>query len=152
MKRLPIWPGWKDEHTTCVGLSMHWTELLDEPSTTIAVVGATDSRGKFGFHIYRDLKRKGYRVFPVNPNRLTVDGDVAYPSLTSLPERPDIIDLVVPSAVGAAVAVEAARLGLDHLWVQPGAEGPELREVVDGADLSTVEGRCIMVEAPHHQR
>ena len=46
-------------------------QLLEEPNTTVAVVGATDSPSKYGSVIYRDLKLKGFAVYPVNPNRLT---------------------------------------------------------------------------------
>ena len=61
-------------------------ELLKDPETTVAVVGATDARFKYGSTIYRDLKRKGFVVYPVNPTRATVDDDVAYPDIASIPE------------------------------------------------------------------
>ncbi|NIQ54637.1 MAG: CoA-binding protein, partial [Gemmatimonadetes bacterium] len=51
----------------------------------MAVVGATDSPDKYGGIIYRDLKRRGFRVFAVNPGRETVDGDPAYAGLADLP-------------------------------------------------------------------
>ena len=55
------------------------TQLLASTDIDIAVVGATDSPGKYGGIIYRDLKRLGYRVLAVNPNRAQVDGDRCYP-------------------------------------------------------------------------
>lgn len=130
---------------------MQWTDLLHDPATVIAVVGATDSRGKYGGRIYRNLKGKGFAVYAVNPHRETVDGDQAFPDLESLPRRPDIIDLVVPADQGALVAGEAAQLGLDRIWIQPGAEGTSLVDVLDGSGLEYLLGRCIMVEAPSHQ-
>ena len=50
-------------------------QLLEEPDTTVAVAGATDNPSKYGSVIYRDLKLKGFTVYPVNPHRTTVDGD-----------------------------------------------------------------------------
>ncbi len=47
------------------------THLLASTDIDIAVVGATDSPGKYGGIIYRDLKGLGYRVRAVNPNRAT---------------------------------------------------------------------------------
>jgi len=129
---------------------MRWTDLLNDPKTVIAVVGATDSPGKYGGRIYRNLKGKGFTVYAVNPNRDSVDGDPAYPSLESLPGRPDIIDLVVPATQGTLVAGEAAELALDQIWIQPGAEGRSLVTALDEAGLNYLVGRCIMVEAPHH--
>jgi len=38
------------------------SELLAETGTSVAVVGATDNPAKYGYVIYRDLKRKGFPV------------------------------------------------------------------------------------------
>ncbi len=144
-------PAWKVEQPFRVAHNMPWTDLLDNPDTVVAVVGATDAPGKYGGVIYRNLKGKGFTVYAVNPNREFVDGDRAYPTLAALPERPHIIDLVVPAADGMAVATEAALLGLDRIWLQPGAEGPSLVKTLDDAGLEFLIGRCIMVEAPSHR-
>lgn len=117
----------------------------------IAVVGATDNPSKFGGRIYRDLKRKGYRVAAVNPGRSSVDGDAAYPDLASLPERPSIIDVVVPPRIGLEIARQASAIGLDSLWFQPGAESPQLKAFLDSSGLTYSFHVCIMVQAPHLQ-
>ena len=70
--------------------------LLQDSDTTIAVVGATDNRSKYGSIIYRDLKAKGFAVYPVNTRRSNVDGDPAYPTLGDLPQPPTIVNIVVP--------------------------------------------------------
>lgn len=61
-------------------------ELLDKPGATVAIAGATDDPSKYGSVIYRDLKLKGFTVYPVNPNRSTVDGDPAFKRLEDIPE------------------------------------------------------------------
>ena len=58
--------------------------LLQDEATTVVVVGATDNPAKYGSVIYRDLKGKGFTVWPVNTHRQTVDGDPAYRSLSDL--------------------------------------------------------------------
>lgn len=121
------------------------TPLLAATSTTVAVVGATDSPGKYGGIIYRDLKGLGYRVRAVNPHRSTVDGDPCVPDLAALPERPDIIDLVVPPGIGLEVAREAVSLGYENLWLQPGAEGPLLLAFLEQHQVSYLSDSCIMV-------
>jgi len=120
-------------------------QLLTSTDITIAVIGATDSPGKYGGIIYRDLKGLGYRVRAVNPNRTMVDGDECYPNLAALPERPDIIDVVVPSRTGLGVAQEAVELGYENLWLQPGAEGPELEEYLRRKKVNYIADSCIMV-------
>ena len=122
--------------------------LLDDHSTTIAVVGATDTDGKYGGRIYRDLKGKGYRVFAVNPSRETVDGDPAYPSLSALPEAPGIVDIVVPPPVTLRTLEDARSLGYTRVWVQPGAEDDRVLAYLEGHDFDYLAGGpCILVES-----
>jgi len=126
--------------------------LLNDPETTIAVVGATDNPMKYGYVIYRDLKRKGYRVFPVNPNRTEVDGDPAYPSLAELPEKPTIVNIVVPPSVTIRILKKALELELDNVWLQPGAENPENLRFLQEHDFNYLANACIMVQSRHAVR
>lgn len=120
-------------------------ETLADPETLIAVVGATDSPGKYGGIIYRDLKGRGHKVVAVNPRRATVDGDPAYPDLTSLPERPDLVNVVVPPWEGRRVLDEAIERHQPSIWFQPGADHRDLVERAVGAGMDVVAGPCIMV-------
>lgn len=122
-------------------------DMLANPDVTIAVVGASDNQHKYGAVIYRDMKRKGYRVYPVNPHRDTVDGDPSYPTVAELPVAPDIIDLVVPAHIGVKVVRQALDIGCDRIWVQPGAESPELLTLLQEADANYLAHDCIMVQS-----
>jgi len=122
-------------------------DLLTEDDTTVAVIGASDNLAKYGAIIYRDLKTRGFRVFAVNPNRTTVDGDPAFPNLSSLPEEPTIIDMVVPADVGASVLDEADRLGYRRVWFQPGSERSDLINFARERGFDFIEDACIMVVA-----
>ena len=86
-------------------------QLLDEPGTTIALVGATDNPSKYGHTIYHDLKRKGYAVIPVNPQRDTVDGDKAYEKVGDIPEPPTIVNFVIPPRFTLHVLRQCLELG-----------------------------------------
>lgn len=121
--------------------------LLNDPATTVAVVGATDNAAKYGSVIYRDLKRKGYTVFPVNPNRVEVDGDKAYPSLDKLPESPTIVNIVVPPGATIRVLKMSLELGLKNVWLQPGAESPESLAFLQEHGFNYLANACIMVES-----
>ena len=122
-------------------------DLLADHDSTIAVVGATDDPFKFGGKIYRDLKRKGYRVFPVNPTRQTVDGDSAYATLADLPSPPDIIAVVVPADVGILIAEQANELGYKRIWYQPGSESSAIIDFLDANEFEYLAGPCIMVRS-----
>jgi predicted CoA-binding protein len=120
---------------------------LTLPDPLIAVVGATDTPGKFGGKIYRDLKGKGYRVVAVNPGRATVDGDEAFRSIADLPEPPDIVNVVVPPSRTLRVLDDVAELDDAAVWIQPGAADQKVRERVTELGIPALIDACIMVEA-----
>ena len=97
--------------------------------------------------IYRDLKAKGYRVYPVNPTRDTVDGDTAYRGLGDLPETPDIVNIVVPPQRTLRVLDRAEELGIKNIWVQPGAEDEAVMARLDEGPFQYLANACIMVRA-----
>ena len=123
------------------------TPLLSESGASIAVIGATDHPTKYGGIIYRDLKRKGYRVFAVNPYRETVDGDPCWKSVRDLPETPTIADFVIPAKRGLEVLDECEEAGLLNIWLQPGAESSELIEKLEAGPFNWLAHACIMVRA-----
>ncbi len=123
------------------------TPLLQEASTTLAIVGATDSPGKYGGIIYRDMKAKGFTVFGVNLSRDSVDGDPCYPSILSLPESPTIAVFVVPAPRGIEVLKDCAEAGVRNIWVQPGAFSSKFKEELEAGDFDWIAEACVMVRA-----
>lgn len=122
-------------------------QLLRKPATSVAVIGATDNPAKYGSVIYRDLKRKGFRVFAVNPNRETVDGDPAYADLDALPERATILNFVVPPDRALPILKDALRLGYRNIWLQPGAENPAVLRFIQENGFTYLANACIMVQS-----
>ncbi len=121
--------------------------LLDEPDTTVAVVGATDNPSKYGHIIYKDLKQKGFTVYPVNPKASTVDGDKAYTSVAEISEKPTIVNIVVPPKVALGVIRQCEELGLMNVWLQPGAESPENLAFLEERPFNYLANACIMVQS-----
>ncbi|NLU36981.1 MAG: CoA-binding protein [Clostridiales bacterium] len=109
-----------------------------------AVVGANSKPDKFGYKIYKKLKIHGYKVYPVNPGYDTVDGDKCYPSLKDLPEKPDVIDMVVNPQIGKGIIEEAAQLGVKYIWLQPGTHNQEIVELLEEKGLNYVKN-CVLV-------
>lgn len=132
-----------------VGSVTDIASLLYDEATTVAVVGATDDPGKYGSVIYRDLKSKGYEVYAVNPHRDTVDGDPAYPTLSDLPVKPTIVNVVVPPAETLRVLEQAHEAGIDNAWIQPGAGGAAVIEYLESKGFTYLANACIMVRSRH---
>ena len=123
--------------------------LLMEDDTTVAVVGATDDPGKYGSVIYRDLKSKGFDVYAVNPHRDSVDGDPAYASLGDLPEKPTIVNIVIPPDQTLRVLEDARDAGITNAWIQPGAGGSDVIDYLDRHGFTYLANACIMVRSRH---
>ena len=111
----------------------------------LAVAGASRNVNKFGYRVYRELKDKGYTVYPINPNAETIDDAPCYASVTALPERPDGLILVTPPAQSAALVREAVQAGITHVWLQQGAFTPEAVEVCRQNGINYIAGECIFM-------
>lgn len=109
-----------------------------------AVVGANTDPDKYGNMIFKKLKARGYKVYPINPNYEEVEGDRCYKDLSALPEVPEVIDMVISPKRGKAVIEEAAKLGIKNIWLQPGTYDNELLEMINQKGLTEVKA-CVLV-------
>lgn len=109
-----------------------------------AVVGASIHPDKYGYKLYKKLKDHGYRVYPVNPGYDMVDGDKCYPSLSELPEKPDVIDMVVNPRIGHGIIEEATSLEIPYIWLQPGTHDPSIIQQLEEKGIAYVKN-CVLV-------
>ncbi len=110
-----------------------------------AVVGASEDPAKYGHRVFRSLHQAGYTVYPVNPRGGALEGVSMAPTLASLPEMPDVVNLVVPPRITEQIVREAHELGLKRIWMQPGAESGEAIAYCQEHDMQVVYDACAMV-------
>ena len=125
------------------------TSLIKEflnKRNVFAVVGVSQNPEKYGHRVYKDLKEAGYVVYPVNPNLNEVLGDRCYPSLSELPEKPDVVNTVVPPRVTEQIVEECKALGIERVWMQPGSESEKAIEFCRRNRIKVVYDVCIMVK------
>ena len=69
---------------------------------TIAILGASADRGKFGNKAVRAFLARGYDVYPINPKGGEVEGLTVHASLAAIPAdvKLDRISVYLPPAVG----------------------------------------------------
>lgn len=114
-------------------------------SKSIAVVGVSRDKKKFGYVAYKNLKDKGYKVFPVNPNVDAVDSDKCYPNLSSITENFEGVLLVIQPKQSERVVREAYTLGIKSIWFQQGSSSDEVIKFCEENKISVVSGECIMM-------
>jgi predicted CoA-binding protein len=113
---------------------------------TWAVIGSVHDHEKYAYKIYGFLKRKGYKVYPVDPSGQMVDGNQSYKTLTDIPEVPDAVDMVINPIKGSRFVEEAASLGIKYIWFQPGAESNDIIEKSNSLITNVISNHCVMVE------
>ncbi len=93
---------------------------------TVAIIGASADRSKFGNQAVRAHMAAGWTVYPVNPKATEIEGLPAFASLALVPRPLTRISLYLPPALGLAALAEIAAAGAEEFFVNPGAESPEL--------------------------
>jgi len=113
----------------------------------LALVGASRSGKKFGNSVYKELTDRGYEIFLVHPEAREIDGQPTYSSLAALKERAQGVLVCVSPAKTADVLREAAAAGIKYLWLQQGAETPEVPALAKELNLNVVVKKCILMYA-----
>ena len=113
---------------------------------TIAVVGVSRTKG-FGNTVMQSLKERGYRVYPVNSQADTVEGERCYKSLEELPQGVGGVLTVVPPAQTVKVVEECIRLGIKLIWMQQGSESKEGIRLAEANNITLVHHACILMYA-----
>ena len=114
---------------------------------SVAVVGASRDRAKYGNLAVRAHRDAGYQVYPINPHAGEIEGLTAYASLADLPvDHVDRVSLYVLPGVSLSLLDQIARLSPEELWLNPGAESDELAARAAALGLHVVES-CSIVNA-----
>jgi uncharacterized protein len=113
-------------------------------SRTVAVIGASNNRAKFGNKALRAFERQGYTVIPINPNEAEVEGHKTYATVLDVPGTIDFATVYVPPRVGVPIMDQLARKGVAEVWLNPGADGAEVVARARSLGLKTVQLCSIM--------
>ena len=95
---------------------------------TVAVIGASSDRRKFGNKALRAFRDHGDAVIPINPKEPEVEGEKSYTSVLDVPGPIDMATMYVAPAVGVKILEELAKKGIAEVWFNPGADSPEVVE------------------------
>lgn len=111
---------------------------------TVAIIGASTSRSKFGNKAVRAFRQAGYRVVPINPRHAEIEGERAYASVLDYPGPIDLATIYVPPEVGASVLEALARKGIGEVWFNPGADDPDVLTRARALGLRPVQACSIL--------
>ena len=113
-------------------------------SKTVAVIGASNNRHKYGNKALRAFERQGYTVIPINPNETEIEGHRAYATVLQVPGTIDMATVYVPPHKGVAIMDQLAAKGVPEVWLNPGADGDEVVARAHALGLRTIQSCSIV--------
>ena len=125
---------------------MRSAEQILRETKTIALVGASPNPDRASHGVMRYLLAQGYRVIPVRPFDVDdVLGVPVVPSLASIDEPIDLVDVFRREDAAPEHAREAVEAGAKAFWLQLNLRSPEARRIATDAGLDYVEDQCTAV-------
>lgn len=116
-------------------------------SRKIAVAGVSRDPKKFGNQVFKELKERGFELYPVNPNAERIDDVQVFAQLSLLPEEVKHLLILTHKRETEKVVMEAIAKGISHIWIQQMSETPEAVRIAKEAGVRLVTGQCIFMWA-----
>ena len=111
---------------------------------SVAILGASKDRQRFSNKAVRAYLQAGYSVYPVNPKEREIEGLKCYGTVSDIPAQPDKALFYVNPGIGIGLVEGVARKGIKTIYLNPGAESPELAEKARGLGLEVVQACAIV--------
>jgi predicted CoA-binding protein len=109
-----------------------------EKQKTVAVIGASSDRKKYGNKAVRAYEIIGFKVYPVNPSEDEIEGLKTYKSILDIPDEIDRATMYVPPKVGLKIIEDIAKKGVKELYFNPGSESDELVDKAEKLGLKPI--------------
>ncbi len=105
---------------------------------SVAIVGASQQKGKVGYEILKSMIEGGYegQIYPINPKAEPIEGLKCYPDLESIGNTPDLVIIVVPAKIVPSVIKQCDKVGTKSVIIitagfkEVGKEGKALEDQV----------------------
>ena len=120
-------------------------KILDD-CRTIAVVGLSSNPGRASYGVASYMRRRDYKIIPVNPNETEVFGEQAFASLADVPGKIDLVDIFRRSSEAGTAVDQAIAVGAKAVWLQEGVIDHAAAKRAKDAGLLVVMDRCWLKE------
>jgi len=115
-----------------------------EDSNSIAIVGASPNKKRDSHKVMEYLLKKGYRIFPVNPNESgnMILGQYCFDDLESINKPVDMVDVFRAAEAVIGIAEQSISIGAKVLWTHENIVNKEAAKLAENAGLKVVMNRC----------
>lgn len=111
---------------------------------TVAIIGASSDRQKFGNKAVRAFRQRRYAVYPVNLKETEIEGLTCLPSILDVPVRPEMVSVYLPPPILLKLLPDIAAKGCDELWLNPGTESEAVLAEAERLGLNVVQACSIV--------
>lgn len=119
-------------------------------SQPIALIGVSRNPKKFGYAAFKELKEKGMKIIPVNPEAAEIMGEKSYPNVKVLPSDVQGIIVLTKKDQTASVVRDAKEKGIKQIWIQQMAGSKEALDELKDSDINYITGECILMHFKPH--
>ena len=115
---------------------------------TIALIGASIKKERPSNSVMRNLLKRGYQVFPVNPGHAgnEILGQKCYSKLSEIPYEVDMVDVFRQSKAVPEIVEQAITSEVKTLWLQLDIRHPKAEERAKKNGIVVISERCPNIE------
>ena len=124
-------------------------ETILTSSKTIAVVGLSANPERPSNDVAGYLLEQGYEIIPVNPKESQILGQKAYPNLSSIPQKVDVVQIFRKPEDVPPIINEAIKIKAKAVWMQEGIINEQAAASAKDAGLMVAMNKCMFKE---HQK
>ena len=129
---------------------------------SVAVIGASNTPGKYGHEILKNIQEGGYQgsVYPINPKAETVLNLSCFPSIQDTPEPADLAVVIIPARLVPQAVEDCGKRGVRSAVIitggfsEAGPEGAVLQQQTAEAarkyGVRVLGPNCQGVNNPYH--
>ena len=111
---------------------------------SVAIIGASQDQRKYGNRAVRAYLRRGWTVYPVNPNESVVEGLPTYRSVGDIPAALDRATVYVPPTVGVTLLAGLKEKKIPEIFLNPGSEDDALLAEAERLGLDVIQACSII--------
>ena len=121
-------------------------------SRTLAFIGASGDWKRPSFFAMKYLLKKGYKVVPINPNRVgeVILGQTVFGNISEYPDKIDLVDIFRNSEEAYRITEEVIKYkeqkSIQYLWMQLSVRNDKAAEIAEESGMTVIMDRCPKIE------
>ncbi len=111
-----------------------------------AIFGVSKNKEKWGYKVWKQMLKDGFKVFPINPKYNEIEGKKCYKNLDEIKKRIDVVITIVPPKVTEKIIDDVIKHGVKKIWFQPGSENEKVIKKCKKLGIKFIHKMCFVVD------